>query len=253
MTMQNSALQSIDAQLPRISDEEMQRLLQSTRDYTVVILKKGARYSPPHSDPIIFEHGRRNMALREAGLLLVVCPIRDGTEVAGIGIFGAGVDVVNNIALGDPAIEAGALTHEIHAARSFPGDYLPGAEISHQRLRVTEMPPELPEISNDVMYERLAKVRSYTVRILKHGPNYDTPGADEIIWEHGRRNLGLRAAGALAISCPIRDGSDVAGVGIFDREPDEVVAIMNGDPAVQAGVLTFEAHPAQSFPCDGLS
>jgi hypothetical protein len=88
---------------------------------------------------------------------------------------------------------------------------------------------------------------------LKHGPNYGTPGTDGIIWEHGRRNLGLRAAGALAISCPIRDGSDIAGVGIFDREPEDVVAIMNGDPAIQAGVLTFEARPARSFPCDGLS
>jgi hypothetical protein len=253
MTLQNSTLDSADQQLPRLSDEQMQRLLQNTRDYTVAVLKKGPRYSPPHTNSIIFEHGRRNAALRAAGLLSIVCPIRDGTEVAGIGIFGADVAVVNEIALGDPAIQAGVLTHEIHAARSFPGDELPGGVISYQHPRVTQMPPELPEISNEMMYELLATARSYTVRILKRGPNYGTPGADAIIWEHGRRNLRLRAVGTLAISCPIRDGGEIAGVGIFDREPEEVVAIMHGDPAIQAGVLMFEAHPGQSFPGDRLA
>src|SRR5690348_221857 len=95
----NFVIKPADA-LPRVSNEEMQLLLQSTRDYTVAILNKGPQYSPPQSDPIIFEHGRRNMALREAGLLSIVCPIRDETQVAGTGIFGADVDVVNEILLG---------------------------------------------------------------------------------------------------------------------------------------------------------
>src|SRR6202040_2838663 len=76
-------------QLPEISDAFMQRALPTTRGYTVVILKKGPAYDPPRSDGIIWEHGRRNFALRAAGLLSIVCPIRDESAVAGIGIFDA--------------------------------------------------------------------------------------------------------------------------------------------------------------------
>ena len=238
--------------LPYISDQEMQRLLSSTREYTIVILKRGQNYAPPRSDPIIFEHGRRNAALRAAGLLSIVCPIPDDTEVAGIGIFGADVDVVTDVMHSDPAIQANVLTYETHATRSFPGDHIPGAEPVHHHPHMTEIPSELPEISNQTMSDLLATVRSYTVRILRHGPNYRTPGADAIIWEHGRRNLALRASGLLAIGCPIRDGSEIAGVGIFNPDPEEVVTIMEADPAVQAGVLTFEVHPARSFPGDRL-
>src|SRR5438309_776953 len=102
------------------------------------------------------------------------------------------------------------------------------------------------------MLELRASTRSFTVRILRHGPNYDTPGAEAGIWEHGRRNLALRTAGILAIACPGRDGSEIAGVGIFDADTDEVERIMAGDPAVQAGVLTFEVHPTRSIPGDSL-
>jgi hypothetical protein len=102
------------------------------------------------------------------------------------------------------------------------------------------------------MRERLTGTRAYTVVILKKGPKYGTPGADQIIWEHGRRNMALRFAGELAIVCPIRDDSDVAGIGIFGREPDAVCEILAEDPAVVAGVLTFEAHPARGFPGDAL-
>jgi hypothetical protein len=111
---------------------------------------------------------------------------------------------------------------------------------------------DLPDISDDLMWQVRATTRSYTARILKHGPNYAMPGADHIIWEHGRRNMALRAAGVLAIACPISDGGDVAGVGIFKADPAEVERIMAGDPAVQAGVLTFEVHPARGIPGDQL-
>ena len=113
------------APLPVISDEMMQRGLATTRGYTVAILKKGPAYDPPRTDPIIWEHGRRNFALRAAGLLAVVCPISDGTELAGIGIFDADPPSGEQILLGDPAIQASVLTYEVHAARSFPGDALP--------------------------------------------------------------------------------------------------------------------------------
>ena len=110
----------------------------------------------------------------------------------------------------------------------------------------------LPEVTDEVMRERLQGTRAYTLVILKHGPNYGTPGADRIIWEHGRRNMALRQAGELAIVCPVRDDTEVAGIGIFGRDPEAVREIIAGDPAVLAGVLTFEVHATRGFPGDAL-
>lgn len=78
------------------------------------------------SRPITWEHGRRNMALRAAGALSVVCSVTDGGEVAGIGIFAARVDEVREIMEGDPATEAGVLAYDLHPIRGFPGDARPG-------------------------------------------------------------------------------------------------------------------------------
>lgn len=110
----------------------------------------------------------------------------------------------------------------------------------------------LPHVSDEELRQALATARRYTVRVLKRGPSYETPEAEAIIWEHGRRNLALHVAGVLAIMGPVRDGSEVAGVSIFDAEPDEVERLMAGDPAIQAGVLTFEVHPAIGFAGDCL-
>ena len=96
------------------------------------------------------------------------------------------------------------------------------------------------------------------LEILKAGPNFLPPGPDrtsgvtKIIWAHGKRNYALRSAGLMPIVCPIGDGSGVAGVSIFAADPEEVDRIMSGDPAVQAGVLTYEIHPTRTFPGSAL-
>jgi len=109
----------------------MRQSLQTSRGYTVAIVKKGPAYDPPRSDGIIWEHGRRNFALRAAGLLAIVCPVSDGTDLAGIGIFDAEAADVERIMAGDPAVEAGVLTFEVHPTRSFPGDCLPAVDSAH--------------------------------------------------------------------------------------------------------------------------
>ncbi len=73
-------------------------------------------------------------------------------------------------------------------------------------------------------------------------------GVKSIIWEHGRRNFELRAAGILPIVCPVTDESDVAGIGIFNASVEETRKIMEEDPGVQAGVFIYELHPCRSFP-----
>lgn len=111
---------------------------------------------------------------------------------------------------------------------------------------------QLPEITDEQMKERLANTHEYTLLILKTTAKTFTDEGRPIIWEHGRRNMALRAAGELSIVCPVTDGSDVAGIAIFQGPPDAVRAIMDQDPAVMEGVLAYEVHPARGFPGDSL-
>jgi len=81
-------------ELPVITDEQMNRRLAQARAYTLVLLKTTPETFKAESRPIIREHGRRNMALHARGTLPVVCPVTDGSEVTGIGIFAAETDEV---------------------------------------------------------------------------------------------------------------------------------------------------------------
>src|SRR5581483_4116923 len=107
-------------------------------------------------------------------------------------------------------------------------------------------------ISDDFMREMLSKTKTYSLIILKATDKAAQPAAREIMWQDGRRNFQLRADGKLAIVCPISDNSGVSGIGIFTTSVEETQRIMQDDPAVQAGIFTFEVHPCRSFPGDAL-
>lgn len=107
-------------------------------------------------------------------------------------------------------------------------------------------------ITDEYMREMLSRIREYTVLILKSTPKRHEEGADKIVREHGRRNFALRADGVLSIVCPISDGSDVSGIGIFNASPEEVKKIMDEDPGVQAGIFVYELHVCRGFPGDSL-
>jgi hypothetical protein len=107
---------------------------------------------------------------------------------------------------------------------------------------------DVTEITDEVMGERLAATKEYTLLILKSTPRTFLEETGPVIWEHGRRNMALNADGILPVVCPVTGGGEVAGIGIFDASLEAVNAIMSGDPAVEAGVLTFELHPVRGFP-----
>jgi hypothetical protein len=109
-----------------------------------------------------------------------------------------------------------------------------------------------PEITDEYMQEMLAKSKTYTAMLLRVTPKASDADAAKIIWEHGRRNFVLRAEGKLPIVCPAIDGSDWAGVGIFDAPPEEVERFMADDPAIEAGLFTYELHPVRGFPSSML-
>ena len=110
----------------------------------------------------------------------------------------------------------------------------------------------MTDITDDEMRERLGQSRDYTVVLLRVAPSADLSQSRPLIWEHGRRNFQLRADGLLAIVCPIRDGSGVNGIGIFNASLEDAKSIMDGDPGVQAGLFTYDLHACRSFPGDAL-
>lgn len=73
-------------------------------------------------------------------------------------------------------------------------------------------------------------------------------GTDKIIWEHGRRNMQLQAAGVMPIVFPVGDGTGLSGIGIFVDGLDEVRRILDDDPAIRAGILSYTVHPCLGFP-----
>jgi hypothetical protein len=110
----------------------------------------------------------------------------------------------------------------------------------------------LPAVSDDVMRERLGQAKAYTVALLRKTESFKRPDVDPVIWEHGRRNFALREHGVLAVVLPVGDDSDLAGIGVFDATPEEVIEIMDGDPGVRAGIFGYEVHPVRGFPGSSL-
>ncbi|MDX6243532.1 MAG: hypothetical protein QOE76_1255 [Frankiales bacterium] len=113
-------------ELPHISDEFMHARIAAGHGYTLMLLRQGPRYGEEASRAVVWEHGRRNFALREAGLLAIVCPVTDDSEWCGIGIFTGSVEETIAIMADDPGVLAGVFTYEAHPVRGFPGSALPG-------------------------------------------------------------------------------------------------------------------------------
>lgn len=111
----------------------------------------------------------------------------------------------------------------------------------------------MAEISDDEMRAMLPHAKAYTAVILKAGPQRHRDGVDAILWEHGRRNFSLRADGLLSVVCPVADGSELNGIGIFNLDVAATREVMDSDPGVQAGVFVYEAHACRGFPGDALA
>lgn len=106
----------------------------------------------------------------------------------------------------------------------------------------------LPEVTDQEMQQLLGKSRPYTAMLLRPTDEGRKPEAESVIWEHGRRNLAMKAAGLMPIICPTTDDGDWAGIAVFNASVAEVDQLMRDDPGVQSGVFTYELHPVFGFP-----
>jgi uncharacterized protein YndB with AHSA1/START domain len=110
--------------LPWISDDEMRANLARSAAYTVVVLLPTDQLVRPQVDPIIWAHGRRNMALTAAGIAPVITPVTVPEGPSGFAIFSTDADQTRAIMDADPGVVAGLFTYEVHPARGFPGAHL---------------------------------------------------------------------------------------------------------------------------------
>ncbi len=114
------------------------------------------------------------------------------------------------------------------------------------------------EITDQAMQETLAKARPYWVVLLQPGPAYEspakrTPEKAATVREHGRRNLSLRAGGEIALVGPAAaPGGPFLGLIVFTTGEAETAALMDADPAVAAGIFTYQMAEWFGFPGDGL-
>jgi hypothetical protein len=63
------------------TDDEMNAMLPAAKAYSVVILKQGPNFADDTAPAVIWEHGRRNFGLCHDGVLAVVLPVTDGSDV----------------------------------------------------------------------------------------------------------------------------------------------------------------------------
>lgn len=122
---------SDDHDLPEVSDQDFDTARETLRAYTAVVLRPGPAFERPgpdrgaHVTATILAHAKRNYALHLAGLLPVVCPVADGSDVVGLSLFDASPDDVERIMVNDPGVRAEIFAYEVHPTWSFPGSALP--------------------------------------------------------------------------------------------------------------------------------
>lgn len=109
----------------------------------------------------------------------------------------------------------------------------------------------MTDATDEQVAELAATGRPYSLVQLSWAAARHQPGADAIEREHQRRMVSLRAAGTIAVLCPVLS-EGLCGVAIMTRSVQEARETMAADPCVQAGMMTVEVHPCVGFPGDSL-
>lgn len=95
----------------------------------------------------------------------------------------------------------------------------------------------LPTITDDYIVQMRARERPYSLLILKSGEARHQDGAEKILREHEREIYALCVQGLLSIVCPVSDGSELEGIGIFNASVEAVKRLMDEHPGVKDGIF----------------
>lgn len=106
-------------------------------------------------------------------------------------------------------------------------------------------------MTDDRMMQLVGSARVYTACVLRPGPRWGVGDWEQVIWEHGRRNLVMREDGTLVVTLRV-PGPDIVGIGVYNSDLEATRELLAGDPAVQTDILTYTLYPADGFPGDAL-
>lgn len=107
-----------------VTDEYMQSMLAKIKPYCMVLLRPVDNANIENVQQILWEHARRNFALRNEGKISIVAPVSKEADVAGLYIFNVSEEEAAEILKDDPAVRAGIFKFSTYSCRSFPGDSL---------------------------------------------------------------------------------------------------------------------------------
>lgn len=102
---------------------------------------------------------------------------------------------------------------------------------------------------------KLASIKPYVLVILTKGENYGLSDTPRIIQsEHLPYIFGQRRDNEMVLTMPVMDNeSSLAAVAIYNTtDKGEVKRLMDKDPAIMAGVFTYEIVTGMGLPGDKL-
>ncbi|OWY22141.1 hypothetical protein C7N43_13515 [Sphingobacteriales bacterium UPWRP_1] len=110
-------------------------------------------------------------------------------------------------------------------------------------------------VTPDYINAQIAKMKTYTLLLLKSGPNrgnYTNDELNNLQAGHLKHIFEMKLSGKLSIVGPLLSNGNLRGIGIFNASEEEVTQLMAEDPSVKAGLLTVETHPWLGLPGDAL-
>jgi hypothetical protein len=108
-----------------VTDEQIQALAATVQPFSVTLLSWAEGRHQDGAEAIELEHQRRMVTLRRDGTIAVLCPVLTDT-LSGVAVMTVPAEEAREIMAGDPCVQAGMMTVEVHPCVGFPGDALPG-------------------------------------------------------------------------------------------------------------------------------
>ena len=115
--------------------------------------------------------------------------------------------------------------------------------------------PNVSFVPADIL-SRLATIKPYVLVVLFKGENYDHPDTPRIRQsEHLPHIFRQRDQGIMVLTMPVNDStSRMAAIAIYSGiSKEDVIKYTREDPAVKAGIFTYEVVTSMGLPGDTLS
>ena len=110
-------------------------------------------------------------------------------------------------------------------------------------------------ITDEYIMDQIKQGKQYILLLLKRGSNRgeNEEEIEKIQMGHLHHLFKLKAEGKLVLAGPVDTDVDLRGIGIFNlTDMEQVKKLVEEDPAVKSGRLTYEIYPWFGIPGDGL-